>query len=169
MAEHVLVQALEDPDLPPHLAREIIDYLGSLPLDDLEDDYSGPKIIDPPSLVRKVHPLVALRLGGLITQIIVSVMPPRTSLRHALAFQMIALAHFQGREITVAGIQDRGGLDSKRRPVVGSSFPKTYNRLLDHGLVQESKSRKDQRANALALSPKGIALIEQALQQAGVR
>jgi hypothetical protein len=168
MTEHVLVQALEDPDLPGHLAREIIDYLGSLSLDELEDNYTGPKIIDPPALVRKVHPMVALRLGGLITQIIVSVMPPRTTLRHALAFQMIALAHFQGREITVAGIQNQGGLDSKRRPVFGSSFPKTYNRLLDYGLIEESKSQTDQRANALVLSPKGLVLIEKALQQAGV-
>lgn len=168
MTDHVLIQALEDPDLPAHLAREIIDYLGSLPLDDLEDSYTGPETVDPPALVRKVHPMVALRLGGLITQVIVSVMPPRTTLRHALAFQMIALAHFQGREITAAGIQDQGGLDANRRPVFGSSFPKTYNRLLDHGLVKESKSKKDQRANALVLSPEGLALIEKALQKAGV-
>tara|TARA_R110000787_G_scaffold47687_7_gene115376 strand:+ start:10272 stop:10781 length:510 start_codon:yes stop_codon:yes gene_type:complete len=169
MTNHVLIEALEDPDLPAHLAREIIDYLGSRPLDDLEDNYSGPKTVDPPALVRKVHPMVALRLGGLITQVIVSVMPPRTTLRHALAFQMIALAHFQGREITVAGIQSNAGLDACRRPVFGSSFPKTHDRLIQQGLVRQGdKSKIDDRTRPLVLTPKGLELVSKALEQAGV-
>lgn len=166
----VVFEAMEDPDMPGHLSREVIDYILTLPLDDLEDDNPNPSPSPPvpPDLLRRIHPMVALRLGGAITQVIVDVMPPRTTLRHALAFQIIALAHYQGREITVAEIQRRGGVDRWGKAVFGSSFPKTYKTLIDHGLVTATGSHVDERANALALSRQGGDLVTYALKRAGI-
>lgn len=166
----VVVEAMEDPDMPGHLTQELLDYIDTLPLDNLEDDNPNPSPFPPvPSdLLRRIHPMVALRLGGAITQVIVDVMPPRTTLRHALAFQMIALAHYQGREITVAEIQRRGGEDRRGNPVFGSSFPKTYKTLIDHGLITATESHVDDRAKALTLSPEGGELVRFALRRAGI-
>lgn len=92
-------------------------------------------------------------------------MPPQTSLRQALAFLMIARAILRGLHPTAAWLRREAGLSNEKGDLLGPALSRTLRPLANLGLISIVESDYDRRSDELRLTPTGMALIVEALDQ----
>lgn len=93
-----------------------------------------------------------------------SVMPPRTSLRHAVAYMIVAAATMRGCTVNISELIKSGGLDEKKMPLFDRSFMRSIRTLKDTKLIDIEPSDDDRRASHLQLTTKGYELLDKALR-----
>lgn len=86
-------------------------------------------------------------------------MGPRTTIRQALAFSIVALAHARGEAISVSQAVARGPKGSNEKDLL-EGFRENYQSLTAQRLLVESRSPVDDRLVLLRLSETGRALFE---------
>ena len=159
----VEAQLLPDGVLPSNLQAQLDVFLSRTEGEEKEwlealiagTPFSAPSL---PSLVllEMLDPIVNAYKAQTVLFALAYEMPEGTSLRHALAFMIIALAHYQGARFTVTDLLARGDLDQKGDPIFIPSFRRAYVKLVEQELI---KTTQRDRHNDLSLTPKGQDLI----------
>lgn len=93
-----------------------------------------------------------------------SVMPPRTSLRHAVAYLIVAAETMRGRTINTSELIRFGGLDDRKMPLFGRSFMRSIQTLKDTKMLTIERSDDDKRSGNLRLTTKAFELLDKALR-----
>lgn len=83
-------------------------------------------------------------------------MEPRTSIRQALAFALIARAHFARIEITIADLQKNDRDAGVLGEFFGQSMARTHIALQEKGWITFGESPGDRRKKVVELTPEGI-------------
>lgn len=111
------------------------------------------------SLMSQLSPfVVGYRCETVLTAFALE-MGSRTTIRQALAFSVVALAHARGEPLSVSEIIARGPQDSNRKALL-EGFRENYLSLKAQRLLVESRSPVDERLVLLRLSETGRALFE---------
>ncbi|MBD7942482.1 helix-turn-helix domain-containing protein [Brevundimonas guildfordensis] len=95
--------------------------------------------------------------------VLARLMPPQTSLRQAVAFMLVASSDLSGRAASLAMLRRSAGFDRQGIELLGPSLGRTTRSLEALGLIRIEDSEEDARASNIKLSPKGYALLTDAM------
>lgn len=146
---------MSDPDERGEWIKSIHSSIGS--------DHPGFDLGDPALEIARLATPDAVREVRALMVALARVMPPRTSLRHAVAFMFVAVAAMRGQRITLSELLEKGGLDEAGMPLFGRSFIRSFKSLSDTKLVTIQKSDDGRSAGDLKLTSKGFDLLDKAL------